>query len=53
MTDLETIARLAAENIELRAEIKRIKENSIPIQKIYAGDLSAIIMEAIHENRFN
>jgi hypothetical protein len=53
MSKDELIVRLVAENIELRDEIKQLKENSIPVKKIYAGSLSAIIMEVTNENRSN
>lgn len=43
MTDKEIIARQAAKIIELEDKIKRLEENSIPVQKIYADNFSEIM----------
>lgn len=43
MTDKEIIVRQAEKIIELEDKIKRLEENSIPTQKIYADDFSAIL----------
>lgn len=43
MTDKEIIARQAAKIIELEDKIKKLEENSIPVQKIYGDNFSAIL----------
>lgn len=48
----DLIVRLVSENIELRDEIKQLKENSVPVQKCYLiGDLAAILKDVAKNNQ--
>jgi len=52
MSKDEILIRLFMENIELRDEIKRLKENSIPIKKCYLiGDLAAVLKDVVKNNK--
>ncbi len=43
----ELIVQVILENIKLREENEKLRANSIPITKIYADDLSAVMREFI------
>jgi hypothetical protein len=51
MSKDELIVRLVSENIELREENEKLRENSVPVTRNYSvGDLAAILKDVAKNN---